>query len=1273
MKRLFTSSVFSLFSALISFAQFTGAQIDSQGVQYTANDDGTSCYVSGHHYIDYSPIIVIPEVYEGLTVTSIGKNAFRNCSNLTSVTIPNSVTSIGEYSFEGCNGLTSVTIPSSVTSIGSRAFEDCGGLTSITIPNSVTSMERRVFEGCNNLTSITLHCPEIGEYCFKDLASIKEVVFGKEVTSIGRSAFENCNGLTSITIPNNVTSIGSSAFRDCRSLTSVIIPNSVTTIGYGLFEGCSGLISVTIPNSVTSIGDYAFEDCNNLTSITIPNSVTSMGYRTFSGCSALKSFVIPNSVTTVGEYVFEGCSNLSELIIGKSVTSISHNSLSGCSFESVTILCPSVEFSSLFLNISSIENLIIGPDVTKIVDYGTNIHPVSIKVDPENSVYDSRNDCNAIIETSTGKLIRGCENTIIPNNVTSIGRNAFSYSIFSSIDIPNSVTSIDNYAFSRSELTSMVLPNSVTYIGEEVFGYCSNLVSVTFPNSITSIQPLTFCGCSSLTSFVIPNSVTSIGRHAFNGCQSILSITIPKSVTSIGDYVFKNCSSLSSIFVEDGNKYYDSSNNCNAIIKTSSKTLIAGCKNTIIPNYITSIEKGAFDGCSGLSQVKIPNSVESIGVYAFNGCSGMSILKIGKGVKTYGQGCFEGCVNLTDVYCYATTAPNISANTMWGPFARTPIENFILHVPAGCKESYAAIEAWNKFKEIVEMSEADTESTYDVNGDGSFGNDDVSSLVGKVLGRNDGTESAAYSFDANKDDKVDITDVVQVIGLINDIQQGNLPETDDENEGGYEEPTETEQQVMQMSSDEEGDNETVYSQADSLEYAALAQEVISRYDTDEDDDYNTSESRMLRSSMDDLAQEAIRKNGNNIFKGQLEIEQQNWDSKRWGNTRYGGFKTFYNTMEKYGRRYLLVVFYYKGGFPNRKTAYLKLGQLNSGKIICKAPIYTGQEFAALSVCIDDYLQDYGCFNVFPLLITEESKARNYLNPFLVKGKPIVNNDWRDKPYGYEFGKINGVSVYCNTSPQGKNQGGIAYKYQCVELCKRYVSELNSNIKYNELSGNANQWPSFRDEDGRFLVFSNDGREQVREGDLIVWDHGTFGHIGVVTKTQADEITVAHQNGGIGTYASPVETKMKLVERIIKDIAPGTNRSPIYKSIQTIPYFIRINSAGEKWTSYDASMTASTTNMTFAPTQVGKSVTQSIKIANTKGAGPLTVSSITLSRGKDFSVDVSNFTIEPGETQIVKVTFTPSSSGECKDRIVIRSNADDNPTWVIHLSGSGTGN
>ena len=164
--------------------------------------------------------------YESVTysVTSIGDGAFRNCTGLTSVTIPNSVTSIGDGAFGFCTGFTSVTIPNSVTEIGGGAFWDCTGLTSVTIPNSVTS--------------------------------------------IGSFAFRDCTGLTSIEIPNSVTSIGFEAFYGCSGLTSATIPNSVTSIGYGAFGYCSGLTSVAIPNSVTSIGEYAFERCTVLTSIT---------------------------------------------------------------------------------------------------------------------------------------------------------------------------------------------------------------------------------------------------------------------------------------------------------------------------------------------------------------------------------------------------------------------------------------------------------------------------------------------------------------------------------------------------------------------------------------------------------------------------------------------------------------------------------------------------------------------------------------------------------------------------------------------------------------------------------------------------------------------------------------------------------------------------------------------------------------------------------------------------------------------------------------------
>ena len=251
------------------------------------------------------------------SVTSIGSGAFYNCSSLTSVTIPSSVTSIESYAFMFCSDLTSVTIPNSVTSIGSDAFYNCSSLTSVTIPNSVTSIGSSAFGYCSSLTSITIpsSVTSIGGSAFDGCSSLTSITIPSSVTSIEGAAFQGCSSLTSVTIPNSVTSIGRQAFCDCAALTSVTIPSSVTSIGGSAFNGCSSLTSVTIPNSVTSIGDWAFYNCSSLTSITIPSSVRSIGNTAFRGCSSLTSVSIPNSVTSIGNSAFEGCSSLNTIYV----------------------------------------------------------------------------------------------------------------------------------------------------------------------------------------------------------------------------------------------------------------------------------------------------------------------------------------------------------------------------------------------------------------------------------------------------------------------------------------------------------------------------------------------------------------------------------------------------------------------------------------------------------------------------------------------------------------------------------------------------------------------------------------------------------------------------------------------------------------------------------------------------------------------------------------------------------------------------------------------
>ena len=431
------------------------------------------------------------------SVTSIGDEAFKNCSSLTSVTIPNSVTSIGYRAFSNCISLTSVNIPNSVTSIGERAFSSCGSLTFVTIPNSVTSIGGGVFHYCSSLTSVTLS------------NNITELPCYYEYGNVNHGFFDGCSSLISITIPNSVTSIGRAAFRSCSNLTSVTcLGSNSPSLGGNVFDYTPNNKTLTIPcgceseyagwqnattwasidcivtiGSLFTIGDLTYEvtevtsetevkvqDCTqSATSVVIPETVTYQG--------------TTYSVTTIGERAFAGCSNLTSVTIPNSVTSIG---------------------GGVFYNCSGLSSVTLSNNITELPCY----------VDDNGYYYGFFSGCSSLTSVT------------IPNSITSIGYQAF---------------------FECSNLTSVTIPNSVTYIGDDAFAFCSSLTSITIPNSVTSIGHQAFFGCSSLTSVTIPNSVTSIGGRAFWGCSSLTSVTIPNSVTSIGDYAFRGCSSLTSV------------------------------------------------------------------------------------------------------------------------------------------------------------------------------------------------------------------------------------------------------------------------------------------------------------------------------------------------------------------------------------------------------------------------------------------------------------------------------------------------------------------------------------------------------------------------------------------------------------------------------------------------------------------------------------------------------------------------------------------------------
>ena len=235
------------------------------------------------------------------SIESMGDGAFAYCTSLTTFPLVGNIKKIGKYAFYNCDNLENVTIPDSVTSIGDHAFQYCDVLGNVTIPQSITSIGDEAFDSCIHLKLTT---PSLGEklqtigdrafyYC-----GLNEVTIPQSVTSIGDGAFSKCYGLRSLTIKDAATSIGNFAFNNCSSLKTLKLGEHITTIGDGAFYYCYVLDNVTIPQSVTSIGDYAFKYCNYLSTITIPEKVEKIESRTFDDCKHLESITLPAGLTS---------------------------------------------------------------------------------------------------------------------------------------------------------------------------------------------------------------------------------------------------------------------------------------------------------------------------------------------------------------------------------------------------------------------------------------------------------------------------------------------------------------------------------------------------------------------------------------------------------------------------------------------------------------------------------------------------------------------------------------------------------------------------------------------------------------------------------------------------------------------------------------------------------------------------------------------------------------------------------------------------------------
>lgn len=535
--------------------------VDGQGI-ITFDGDVTSIGDGAFSDCYSLASITIPN-----SVATIGDSAFHNDTYLASITLPEGITSIGRYAFRGCQALTSMSLPESVTIIGEGAFELCTDLASITIPESVSTIGNGVFSGCISLTQFTGKFASADGYLLIESHTIKAAALGLEgdlilpegVTRIEEDTFRWCNTLTNITLPNSLTSIGSRAFANCTSLSSITIPAGVTDMGGVAFMGCTSLTSIFVLPMTPPDGDGMFDDTNNGPIYVPAESVDT--YKAAEGWSEYADRIqaIPKQnnviyytssdgrvITPYSADVFGGATLVSNeyvdgqgvMTFDREVTSIGNNAFYHNGYlTSITIPAGVTSFGEKALS-------------------GCNAL-TSIVVDSENTVFDSRNNCNAIINTDNNKLVFGCSSTIIPDSVTSIGKYAFNNcTSLTSITLPEGLICIEEGAFGNcSRLSYLKIPSSVATIGDSAFSACTDLIIEDIPESLTRIGRYAFAWCKFInTTTYIPSGVISIGEGAFYGCTifsvTFMSITPPTISGSID--LFCECDYLSSIYVPSG-------------------------------------------------------------------------------------------------------------------------------------------------------------------------------------------------------------------------------------------------------------------------------------------------------------------------------------------------------------------------------------------------------------------------------------------------------------------------------------------------------------------------------------------------------------------------------------------------------------------------------------------------------------------------------------------------------------------------------------------------
>lgn len=490
----------------------------------------------------YKGDIVIPSEVEyknlKFKVTDINDNALKDCEEVTSVSLPTSLKRIGKHAFEDCYSLASVNFYDGIEEIADYAFRNCV-LTSISLPGSLRTVGACSFENCR-LTSLTI--PE-------------------GVTRLGTKAFYNNRNLLTISIPSTLTQLGHRCFEGTSWFDQEEMRNYETGRLYlngwlcGIFndgdvgdieikEGCIGIAdgifdqqleSVKLPSTLLYIGEAAFR-YSNIQSIDIPNSVTTIHAGAFNSCKNLTSVHIGNGVYKIGKDAFRDTPWLENqpngLVYAGNVACVYKYNYWEEPLDDVVLKDGCTGIADGFFN-SAINSISIPATVKYIGETGWFVNRMSsIVVEKGNAIYDSRHNCNAIVETATNTLVLGCKKTIIPEGITTLGRLSMANTELSSVTIPNSVEEIADRVFEGTALESIRIPGSVVYIGREVFGANNEIKSIIVDGDNTIYDSRENCNAI----------IETFSNTLIAGCKASF---IPQTIETIESF---SCEEMSDLY-----------------------------------------------------------------------------------------------------------------------------------------------------------------------------------------------------------------------------------------------------------------------------------------------------------------------------------------------------------------------------------------------------------------------------------------------------------------------------------------------------------------------------------------------------------------------------------------------------------------------------------------------------------------------------------------------------------------------------------------------------